>query len=41
VERVAAFSARLKEPAERFDLEKWKQTNKEIADFRKAVAGGG
>jgi beta-N-acetylhexosaminidase len=41
VERVAAFSARLKEPAGRFDLEKWKQTNKEIADFRKAVAGGG
>lgn len=40
VEKVAAFSAKLKEPAGRFDLEKWKQTNQEIADFRKAVAGG-
>jgi hypothetical protein len=40
VERVAAFSARLKEPADRFEEGKWKQTNREIGDFRKAVAGG-
>jgi beta-N-acetylhexosaminidase len=41
VERVAAFSARLKEPAERFDAGKWKQTNWEIGELRKKVTGRG
>jgi beta-N-acetylhexosaminidase len=41
VERVAAFSTRLKEPAERFEDGKWKQTNREIGEFRKKVTGVG
>jgi beta-N-acetylhexosaminidase len=41
VERVAAFSARLKEPADRFEEGKWKQTNREIGEFRKKVTGRG
>ena len=41
VERVADFSARLKEPADRFEEAKWKQVNEEIAKFRQKVTDRG
>ena len=41
VEKVEAFSARLKEPAEKFEEGKWKQVNGEIGELRKKVTGGG
>ena len=39
--KVEAFSARLKEPAERFEAGKWKKVNGEIGELRKKVTGGG
>ena len=40
VENVAAFSARLREPSERFDAGMWRQANGEIAKFRTKVLEG-
>ena len=37
VEKVAAFSQKLREPVEKFDAAKWKQVNEEIGSFRKRV----
>ena len=39
VAKVEAFSARLKEPAERFEAGKWKKVNGEIGELRKKVTG--
>lgn len=40
VEKVIAFGAKLREPKETFDAGAWKQTNREIADFRAKVTRG-
>ena len=40
-EDVEAFGRTLKEPAEKFEATKWKQTNEEIGELRKKVTGGG
>ena len=40
LEKVEAFSRKLKEPLEKFDQAKWKKVNEEIAEFRKKVTGG-
>ena len=37
VEKVEAFSRKLREPAQKFDAAKWKQVNEEIGNFRKRV----
>ncbi|MBM4455144.1 MAG: glycoside hydrolase family 3 protein [Verrucomicrobia bacterium] len=41
VEKVAAFCAGLKEPAEKFEEGNWQQINREIGEFRKKVTGRG
>ena len=41
VEKVAAFSRKLRDPAEKFDAGRWKQVNEEIAALRKTVTDKG